>query len=338
MADMEAGMFDVDPPVGAGPRSPAVADSQQARSRSPRRPASRRELHRLLSAASSEWDGEQDGPRRALSARPSDADDENSQWSVAANRANPNSATTVSSFPSPSTFLWRDEVVEEQVPASQAPHDGPPSPLPPVAPLVRVADIVQEVGVERCILPASGRSSWADVDEGMAVKLGFEFLVRIALRAINITPRCVQERLALKYGSDGSITERISTTFSGTDTIIDFKLAVITAVRLKVGAIQHLADFLGFSVVQTLAAEQDEWKRDRCIINRTRHPSHTIMHVAKDSFFFCLYRVECAVVVYHGIGMRLSQVCVCVFVYLTIRTRTGSHEESFTVSSTRRRW
>ena len=62
MADMEAGMFDVAPPVGAGPRSPAVADSQQARSRSPRRPASRRELHRLLSAASSEWDGEQDGP------------------------------------------------------------------------------------------------------------------------------------------------------------------------------------------------------------------------------------------------------------------------------------
>lgn len=297
MADIEPGMFDVvvPSPVVPSPEFADLKDLQQARSRSPHRRPARRELQRLLSVASSEWDEDGDTNRRQLAVATSEADDENSRWSVTAQRSSAVSATTtVSSFPSPCAFLWQDDppsqlsLAESQAPQDEAREEDPPS-LSVSSPPPVLGDIVKEVGNTGCIVPDQyfhGRSS--NCGDGIVVDMGFEYLVRIALRCINISPRSVQERLVAKYGRVTRTTERIPTTYSGSDAIIDYKLAVITAVRLKIGMITAVDSFLSFSVVQTLAAEKDEWKRDRAIINKPRHPSHNLMHVAKAGFSFCV--------------------------------------------------
>ena len=89
-----------------------------------------------------------------------------------------------------------------------------------------IAPLVAEIGTMGCILPTR---------PGVAVDIGFELLVRIALRCINLIPRVHLERLAMKYASPDAIQESVSTTYSGTDAIIDAKMAVIVAVRMKFG-------------------------------------------------------------------------------------------------------
>ena len=56
---------------------------------------------------------------------------------------------------------------------------------------------------------------------------------------------------------------------------------MVVAARLKTGYMSRIDEFCPFSVVQALAAEGDEWKRDRAIINKPRRPSHVLQNVAK---------------------------------------------------------
>ena len=115
----------------------------------------------------------------------------------------------------------------------------------------------------------------------MAVDMGFELLIRIALRCINLSPRHMQERLVATYAGHSRHQELISKMYSGTECVVDHKLAVIVATRIKAGLRMDVKDFCAFSVRQTLAAECDEWKRDKAIINRPRYDSHPSKAAAK---------------------------------------------------------
>ena len=136
--------------------------------------------------------------------------------------------------------------------------------------------LIKEVGTTGCILGAS-----AGCIPGVVVDMGFEYLVRIAIRKILLCPPAVQDRLKLKYGRHTPNSENMSTTRSGSDAIVDHKLAVITACRLMTGVQALVGDFGSFSIVKTVAAEVDEWKRSKAICGRPRRPSHTFRVLAK---------------------------------------------------------
>ena len=106
--------------------------------------------------------------------------------------------------------------------------------------------------------------------------MGFEYLVRISMRNILLCPPAVQDRLRVTYGRHMPNSETMSIRWSGSDAIVDHKLAVITACRLMTGVQGRVGEFCSFSIVQTVAAEVDEWKRSRAICGRQRHPSHTL--------------------------------------------------------------
>lgn len=211
------------------------------------------------------------------------ADDEESRAHApvgAGGETTASQATTITTF---EDFTYHPEASEDDPPLSQssaAEGTQDQQNLPPLWQSAGcilgpsgIGSLVDQIGAAGCILP--------DEPPGVAVDLGFHFLVRIALRCINLTPRPMLERLVLKYASHGAVQESISTTYSGTDAIVDAKMAVIVAVRMKVGLQKHATDFCGFSLRQVLAAEKDEWKRDKAIINRPRHGSITLGAVAK---------------------------------------------------------
>ena len=194
----------------------------------------------------------------------------------------PSSVETITSFPvfgEDSQFCYIDD--EEDVPLSQVSHhddNQPPSPLYATDAMLhgRSNKLVKEVGFSGSIL---GKHH---CEEGVCVDMGFEFLVRIAIRNIVIAPAEVQAKLISKYGRQAPNAEKISTTWSGTDACIDHKLAVIIACRLLSGLQNEINEFCSFSLIQTLSVEIDDWKRARAICGRERHPSHSLRVLAKD--------------------------------------------------------
>ena len=208
------------------------------------------------------------------------ADDEDSRAHAPVGARGDTTASQASTITTFEDFTYRPEASEDDPPLSQSSaaegtqdqQDPPPLWQSLQAAPSTIASLVDQIGVAGCILPD---------EPGVAVDLGFHFLVRIALRCINLTPRPMLERLVLKYASHGAVQESISTTYSGTDAIVDAKMAVIVAVRMKVGLQNDVNGFCGFSLRHVLAAEKDEWKRDKAIINRPRHGSITLGAVAK---------------------------------------------------------
>ena len=188
-------------------------------------------------------------------------------------------ASNASSF-ADDEFIYVPDEDEEDVPLSQTSHPADDDAPPPLAQSIpqqvsAVAPLVNEVGTVGCIFGP-------DAHEGVAVDGGFEMLVRIALRCLNLSPRHMLERLAFKYASPMHTAERVSTTYSGTDCIVDHKLAVIVATRMMAGLMVTPGNrsFCAFAIHQTIAAESDDWKR-KALIENKRHDSHSLQAVAK---------------------------------------------------------
>ena len=275
------------------------------------------------------------------------ADDEASNANATAGGdTHASQATTITTFVE--DFTYCPEADDDDVPLSQSlqdtqdqDHQDPPPLWQSLqAPPSTIVPLVDEIGTAGCIFGNDARA-------GVVVDSGFPFLVRIALRCVNLSPRHMQERLVLKYASHGAVSEKMSTTYSGTDAIVDAKLAVIIAVRMKVGLQTDVNGFCGFALQQVLAAERDEWKRDMAIINRPRHASHAIGAVAKAlvclfvCLFACLFVCLLCVVCRSWLLLTLSVcvcVCVCVSLVITIhRMRTDWLEGQLMMLSQTRR-
>ena len=171
------------------------------------------------------------------------------------------------------------------MPLSQTSHpadDDVPPPLMQSIPLApsNIPPLVNEIGNDGCIFGPNA-------SDGVAVDGGFEMLVRIALRCINLSPRHMQERLVAKYASPMQTSERVSTTYSGTDCIIDHKLAVIVATRMKAGLMSSAGAFCAFTIHQTIAAESEDWKR-KALMENKNHDSHSVHAVAKAPRVLCV--------------------------------------------------
>ena len=132
---------------------------------------------------------------RQLKARASEAssfaDDEASQAEPAGagrqreTQPSASQATTITHFSPDFVYVPDDE--EDEVPLSQTSHpadDDVPPPLMQSIPLApsSIPPLVNEIGNDGCIFGPNA-------SDGVAVDGGFEMLVRIALRCINLSPR-----------------------------------------------------------------------------------------------------------------------------------------------------
>ena len=220
-----------------------------------------------------------------------EADDD--AWSTRVEPIGFGSQDTITSFPTPlppgpelrhsgsgTLFMYDPTQDEDDLILSQPVSihdDGDVLPLWESQPSIPGHDsLVRKVGTTGCILGPEKRGI-----DGAVVEMGFEFLVRIALRNILLCPPQVQQRLLTKFGKHTPVSQNISTTYSGTDCIIHHKMAVIIACRLITGLQQKYDDHCSFTIIQTLAAERDEWKRNRAIQGRPKHPSVTLRVLAK---------------------------------------------------------
>ena len=137
----------------------------------------------------------------------------------------------------------------------------------------RMADLALEVGEAEngMVVPNT---------KGICIKLGFEVLIRMCIRTILSMPPDLAVRLCEKYVGKG--VQYVSTTFAGSDGIIEPKCARIVAANMLMGHVHHFPDEeIHFRLEQTVASEIDP-RRVQFLKGKVRCEFHKINAICKD--------------------------------------------------------
>ena len=134
------------------------------------------------------------------------------------------------------------------------------------------AELASEVG------DSTAGSVLPDV-KGIAVELGSEVLVRMALRTILCLPRELAIKVAKKYQGQG--TERVSTTFSCSDAVMEAKCSIVIAAKLLLGEMQNPCSDCNYTIDQVVAAEIEQFKADY-LVHKTLNSFHRLHCVTRD--------------------------------------------------------
>ena len=125
---------------------------------------------------------------------------------------------------------------------------------------------------------ASNGSVLPDV-KGICTEIGSETLVRMAMRCILMLPNEQAIRVCNKYKGVGS--ERVSTTFSCSDGVMEAKCAIVVAAKMLLGEMQMQFDCCRYIIDQVVAAEIEQFKVD-FLKQKTRAPFHRLQLITKD--------------------------------------------------------
>ena len=135
-----------------------------------------------------------------------------------------------------------------------------------------MSELAVQVGEAACgsVLP--------DV-KGIAVEIVAEVIVRMALRTIQMFPRELAMKVVSKYRGRGG--ERLSTTFSCSDAVMEAKCAVVIASKMLLGEMDNRFQNCEYTIDQVVAAEIEQFKCDY-LISKTRNSFHRLHAVTKD--------------------------------------------------------
>ena len=115
--------------------------------------------------------------------------------------------------------------------------------------------------------------------QGVAIKLGFEVLVRMAIRTILALPLEYAVTVVKKY--EGRGVEHISTTFSCSDAPMEAKCAISAASKMLLGEMDDPGSQCQYELDQCVAAECEQFKVDY-LVHKERPPWHKLRAVTKD--------------------------------------------------------
>ena len=125
---------------------------------------------------------------------------------------------------------------------------------------------------------ASKGSVLPDV-KGICGEIGTETLVRMALRCILMLPNEQAIKVCNKYKGVGS--EKVSTTFSCSDGVMEAKCAIVIAAKMLLGEMENRLSNCNYTIDQVVAAEIEQFKVD-FLKQKTRAPFHNLHVITKD--------------------------------------------------------